>query len=436
MKCAFLIAKKIALKQFLLLLVMLLALTSAQRSGRKPKLLALTSVHIVDRNGFAETITNKDRLGQFQKTDFLKPQAYQKVLRIYERDSKGNVRSVVSSYHSNGNPKQFLEILNGRARGNYWEWHENGSMSASARVIGGVADITQAAEHSWLFDGISYAWDEEGHLLAQIPYIQGFLEGIAQYYHTNGQVWKRIPYHKNVVDGVVEIHKDSGEILQQITYCQGNKHGSSLRFWAPGQVASQEEYVQGKLESGLYFSKNGASLAQVKQGTGYRATFGKDSINELQEYKRGILEGEVRVYTPQGGLRRIYHVKDNVKHGEEVEYYDVIDNGKLLPKISFYWYEGKIHGLMKTWYSNGNFESQRELSNNLKNGIASFWYRDGNLMMIEEYEQNKLIRGDYFKPGEKVPFSQVVQGKGVATIFDAEGHFVSKVSYLNGRPDE
>ncbi len=72
----------------------------------------------------------------------------------------------------------------------------------------------------------------------------------------------------------------------------------------------------------------------------------------------------------------------------------------------------------------------------MKNGVSTAWYRNGNLMMIEEYEQNKLIRGDYFKKGEKVPVSQVIQGKGTVTSFDADGHFIQKIPYLNGKPSD
>ena len=435
--------KKISLFT-LCLCLLLVSLTSAKRTTKKTlRPLPLTSVHVVDRNGFSETISNKERLAQFQNVDFLTTQPYQKVLRIYMRDSKGNVRSVVTSYHTNGNPKQFLEILNGRAFGSYWEWHENGKPRVMAKVIGGTADIIATAEKSWLFDDITYAWDEDGRVLAQIPYSQGVLEGVVAYYHSSGKPWKKIPYSKGQIHGTMEIYREAGDLLQQTPYVQGVKHGTAFRFWEPNQIASQEEYHQGSLGNGQYFDKKGQLVAQIKQGTGYRAIFGKDSISELQEYQQGNLEGEIKVFTSQGYLKRIYHVKANIKHGEEVEYYDTpmarVDNleeESLKPKLSFCWYEGKIHGSVKSWYLNGNLESQREISSNTKNGVCTAWYQDGNLMLIEEYDKDKLIRGDYFKKAEKLPVSQVIQGKGIATLFDSQGHFIQKVTYNNGSPDE
>ena len=422
----------------ILLCLLLTTFTGAKRTqNRRTKRLPLTSVHIIDRNGFAETISSKERLNQFQNVNFLGPHPYQKVLRIYARDSKGNIRSVVTTYHENGNPKQFLEIFNARANGNYYEWHENGRMSVMARIIGGTPDVTTLAEKSWLFDGASYAWDEDEHQIAEVNYFQGSLEGMTTFFHPNGQIWKRLPYAKNQLEGTMEIYRSQGDLLQQITYSQGQRHGPSLRYWNCQQLASQEDYHRGKLENGQYFDQQGNLIAEVKNGVGYRAIFGKENIQELQEFVDGSLEGEVKVFNQEGRLKRIYHVKNGIKHGEEVEYYDQFfaSNAPLQPKLSFYWYEGKIQGMVKTWYPTGVLESQKEMANSAKNGVLTTWYRDGNLMMIEEYDNDKLVRGDYFKKEERIPISQIIDGKGIVSIFDADGHFVQKISYVNGKPE-
>lgn len=422
----------------LLLCLILVTLVGAKRSqNRKPRPLSLTSVHIIDRNGLAETISNKERLNQFQNVNFLTPQPYQKVLRIYARDSKGNVRSVITTYHENGNPKQFLEILNARANGLYCEWHENGKMSLKTKVIGGSPDVTSTAEHSWLFDGISYAWDEEENQIAEIHYSQGSLEDISTYFHGNGQIWKQLPYCKNQLEGTVEIFKKDGELLQQVCYVQGQKHGSSLRYWHSEQLASQEEYCRGKLENGEYFDKDGNLVSEIKNGVGFRAIFGKENIQELQEFIDGNLEGEIKVFNQDGRLKRIYHVKNGIKHGEEIEYFDPFfsTSSSPQPKLSFYWYEGKVQGHVKTWYPTGILESQKEMANNAKNGVFTAWYKDGNLMMIEEYENDHLVRGEYFKKEERSSISQIIDGKGIATIFDADGHYIQKIIYHNGKPE-
>jgi antitoxin component YwqK of YwqJK toxin-antitoxin module len=409
-------------------------LSAFMRQPDRPK---LSSICIIDRNGFSETISNADRLKQYSKVDFLQPQPYQKVLRIYTRNQKGEIRSYITSYFPNGNIKQYLEAVNGRAFGAYFEWHPNGSMSLATDIIGGAADITPAAQQSWLFDGVSRVWDEEENLIAEIPYEKGELEGISIYRYSNGQVWKRVPFHKNRIEGDFETYIESGKLLQKSHYEQGEKNGLSMRYWPNQNTATKEEYIQGKLKSGRYFDDAENLISQVDQGNGFRVQFGSTAIAELQEYRKGLPEGEVKVFGKNGELTKIYHIKNDIKHGEENDYYPMsglLENAKPIPKLSVSWYEGKIQGIVKTWYENGMLESQREMSNNTKNGVYTAWYRDGNLMFIEEYDHDKLEKGQYFKKGEKTPVSTISNAKGIASLFDADGNFLQKVLYNHGKP--
>lgn len=421
----------------LLLSLVILASCSAARNYDCIEIIPnLNCINLVDREGMTEMVRTPDRLKQYENVDFLKPQPYQKVMRVFARDPSGNVSAIITQYHANGYPKQYLEVLNSQASGKYKEWYANGVLKVEATIIGGSADINTAAEKSWLFDGISSAWDENGTLIARIEYSKGDLCGVSTYFHSNGKIWKTIPYSANRVHGTLSLYLENGDLLQQTEYDAGNKTGPSLRYWKPGVIASDEFYLKGKLQKGAYFDLNGNLVAKIEDGNGLRATFGKDSINELQEYKNGVLEGEVKVFNPDGKIARIYRMRNDQRHGEEVLYYpEKLLNGEPIPKMSLIWFQGKIQGLVKTWYDNGIMESQRTVSDNERNGLATAWYRDGNLMMLEDYDQGKLVRGDYYRKKEKQPVSQVSEGKGTVTLFDSEGNFVRKINYLNGKPE-
>lgn len=395
----------------------------------------LTSINIIDRNGFSETISNSERLNQYKQVDFLKNQPYQKVLRIFSRDSLGNIRAYITSYYPNGQPKQYLEIVNNRAYGAYLEWHPNGVKKLQVFIMGGVADLDEAAAKSWLFNGQSLAWNDQGRLIADIPYCNGELEGTATYYHSNGNVWKLVPTRQGKQEGTLSIYLENGVLLQTTDYTTGIKNGPSIRYWNENQVASEECYRMGMLYSGRYYSCSGEFISDIEEGTGYRAIFSKDGISELQEFQNGIQEGEVKVFDNLGVLASLHHVKNGLKHGEEIEYYEPshVDDD-LAPRISINWFEGKVQGIVKSWYQNGTLESQREMSNNQKNGLLSAWYEDAGVMMIEEYDHNKLVKGEYYCPGEKIPVSLVSNGRGIATLFDSQGHLLRKVTYYNGRP--
>lgn len=424
--------KKTSLTIIFALLICLCAsepLSARQRPSARPE---LSNITIIDRNGFSETISVSDKLKRFEKVDFLQNCPYEKVVRVFKRDQKGDCRSLITSYHANGQVNQYLEAVNGRAQGKYREWHQNGKIKLAAQVIGGTADISEGSEISWLFDGLSQAWDEEGNLLAEIPYSKGQLEGMANYFHPNKAVWKKIPYHKNFPDGCTEIFLSDGKLLQKTHFSQGILHGESLRYWMPDVLASREFFKEGKLASGQYYDIHGGKMAEIEGGTGTRAVFSKDYIMEYHEYRDGELHGKVRVYSKEGQLIRDYHVKKGKRDGVETFYFETISPGQ--PKLALEWRENKIQGSVKTWYPNGTQESQREFSRNQKNGLAMAWYQDGNIMLIEEYKNDKLVKGEYFAKGEKKSVSKITKGNGVAHIYDAEGNFIHEIVYSKGKP--
>ncbi len=392
----------------------------------------ITSINIIDRNGLSETISSKERLSAFEGTNFLAPQPYQKVMRVYGREKNGDVRSCITSYHPNGQPKQYLEAVNNRAFGVYREWYPNGRIKIDAQVIGGSADLNTNAEQSWLFDGWNRAWNEDGGLIAQILYNKGELEGEATYFHDNGQIWKTTPFVKGEIHGAQKIYLDDGTLFQTVEYREGLKEGFSTRNWSEMRIAYQERYEGGLLMEGLYYDLFGNKVAEIQNGSGKRAIFGKKELQELQEYKKGVQEGQVRVFDETEHLVRLYNVKNSVKHGEEIDYFP----NTTQPKLLLSWNDGVLQGSVKTWYENGTLESQREMSDNKKNGLLTAWYRNGALMLLEEYDNDKLQKGEYYRIGEKVAASKIEKGKGIATLFTPEGNFSRKVYYQEGKPAE
>jgi len=421
----------------LILLLVLLSLNFISCSSRHaaPFSPGLASINIIDRNGLSETMTSKDRLAHFEKTNFLAPQPYQKVMRIYSRLPNGDIKACITSYHPNGQVKQYLEILNNRAYGTYREWFESGQLKVDAFIIGGAGDIGTAAEKTWLFDSVCKAWDGDGSLEAEITYSKGLLDGGSLYFHKDGSIWKKIPYNKGDVEGFEEIFLEDGSLLQINEYRQGERSGVSIRYWGPEEIASKEEFYKGRLLNGVYYDLYKNEVSKVVDGNGIKAIFGKRHVAELRDIRNGEIDGKIQVFNEDGALFNIFHVKNGMKHGEETEYYEKMPGQKKdLPRLALNWYDGVIQGNVKTWYPNGTQESQKEISKNQRNGLSTAWYQDGSLMMIEEYDHDKLIKGKYLKKGVTLPVSQIRDGNGIATFFDPEGVFLRKIEYHNGLP--
>ncbi len=394
--------------------------------------LNLASISIVDANGTSEIISNEDRLRQYQDVDFLIPQPYKKVMRVYKRDHLNNIAATITTYHPNGELKQYLDVINGRASGDYGIWYENGIRKIQARVIGGPGDLYDGVENSWLFDGYCFAYAEDGLLEAEIPYIKGKREGTAVYYHKNGAIWKHIPLHNDTIQGCAISYYDDGSLFEKFVYDRGKRDGAAERHWKGGSTAALELYENDRLISGRYFYPNGDLVSEIVQGNGFRAVFSQDAVHELQEYQFGIQEGIIKVFAKKGNLCRSYHIKDGMKNGEEIEYNPFTN----LPILSISWYKNQIQGLVKTWYPNGQLESQREMVGNKRSGILTAWYADGGLMLLENYELDKLMKGDYYKKDDGFPVSNIINGEGTATLFDSNGQYIRKINYRHGVPDE
>ncbi|MBN4067287.1 hypothetical protein JYU14_04310 [Simkania negevensis] len=418
-------------------LVLTAGCSRVRKGSRAPTLI---SIQLIDRNGMTETTRNKDRLSRYEGVEFLSSQPYQKVTRTFRKEKSGEEKTMLTSYHSNGRLRQYLEAKEGRAHGLYREWYENGVLKAEASVVEGVADLTEQAERSWAFDGKTYAWNEKGGLVALIPYDQGAIDGIATYYHSNGNLWKIKPFTNNKKEGKEELYSSDGALLQETFYLNDFKEGPSIRHREEGSLLFNEHYREGLLESGEYYKINNELIAEVAQGAGKRALFNEEGIlTELVEYQQGVPHGTVQLFTEWGELMRSYQITNGLKQGKEIEYIISPFNKKKTttpprPKLLLSWHEGMLHGPVQSWYPNGQQESSKEMERNNKQGLAFAWYEDGSLMLAEEYNKELLIRGEYYSNKSKKPVSTVNEGKGVTTLFDSKGNLLEKIPYDKGLP--
>jgi antitoxin component YwqK of YwqJK toxin-antitoxin module len=401
----------------------------------KPDDSTIVSIQVIDRNGFAETISTKDRLAKYQDTNFLEAQPYQKVLRVYGKDVQGRSSSKITSYHPNGLIWQYLEVVDGRANGFYKEWHANGQLKMELHIIEGAADISDLAQNSWVFEGKNTIWDEDGHVTAEIFYEKGLLHGTSVYYFPSGQIKRKAPYFRDALHGNEISYNEAGEEIELIPYQEGKREGLARGLWTPGEVMYEEKYEKDNLMEASYFSPEGTLIASIQNGQGLQAQFKDNALASLIEYRKGVPEGKVEIFDKKGALKIVYHQLEGKKHGEEIEYYPKDpDENSLRTKISLHWHEDLLQGPIKTWFPNGKQESQREMYQNKKNGTAFAWYKNGDIMLVEEYEQDILITGSYYKKGDKRPISKIERGKGTATLYDSEGHFLKKISYDKGLP--
>jgi antitoxin component YwqK of YwqJK toxin-antitoxin module len=422
------------------LLVSLLLITACCRQADIGQS-ELISISITDRNGFTETTSAKERVDRYRMMDFLEPQPYEKVVRVFSRDSLGNTPSCVTTYYPNGQLERLLEVSNGRAMGCYREYFPSGQVAVEARVIGGIGELSSGAERSWLFEGPARSWDEDGNLRASVPYTKGEIDGLCSEFYPNGRLKSSIPYRRGKIEGLAEEYFSDGRVKSQMNYSNGDPHGRARTLWSGDQLASEEEFFEGLLAHGLYWNQAGELEEEVKGGAGFRVVYNEHGCKEVHQYVDGLVLGAIKSYGRRGQLLSCHHSKEGLKHGEEIFYYDSpfqegSCNRTPRPKLSIHWHDGEIQGVVKSWYPNGQLESQREVGHNKKNGVSTAWYQDGSLMLVEEYVSDELVKGEYYPMGSSLPISRVAKGSGVATIFDEAGALVRRVVYVEGEPDD
>ncbi|MBI3212134.1 MAG: hypothetical protein HYZ47_05615, partial [Simkania negevensis] len=326
----------------------------------------------------------------------------------------------------------------GRAYGHYRERFSNGALRLEVVVIEGIGDVTEEAQKTYLFDGLSRAWDENGKLLAEINYEKGKLQGNAFYYYPSGVIQKLIPFEKHLIHGEMVSYSEQGIVNGKTSYKNGKKEGMAFFKGDASYPPYVEEYREDLLLRGSYHDREGNFISKVEEGEGKKAFFSGGRLYSLSEIQHGIEEGEILLFDENKAVINSFRLFRGLKHGEEKIYYPLRkgerDEKKPQVKCLIPWYEDMIQGIYRTWYEDGTLESEREMHQNEKQGLFCSWYKDNSLMFVEEYQHDVLFKGDYYKKGDPFPVSSVIKGEGKATLYDPEGILLKEISYYEGHP--
>jgi len=114
-------------------------------------------------------------------------------------------------------------------------------------------------------------------------------------------------------------------------------------------------------------------------GGGIRSEF----IMSNQKTKTGVL----KKYGYKGKVTSIAHIRNGVRHGEEVGY---DEGGRVLWR--YFFVNGKEEGLQKAFYPNGDVMISYTYKDGIKNGEAKSYRQDGSIVKKVIYNKGKLVR--------------------------------------------
>jgi antitoxin component YwqK of YwqJK toxin-antitoxin module len=99
-----------------------------------------------------------------------------------------------------------------------------------------------------------------------------------------------------------------------------------------------------------------------------------DTLKSIGSYYNGKRHGMTKTFYPDGKCRDERSYKDNLSYGRHRGFWE---NGN--PKFDFTYYNDKLEGIQKQWYENGKLYTMQTYTNDSESGMQKAWRRNGKL---------------------------------------------------------
>ena len=127
-------------------------------------------------------------------------------------------------------------------------------------------------------------------------------------------------------------------------------------------------------------------------------------VASLSTYKNGKLDGLLTSWYPNGQKE----VESNFKNGKQ-------------------------HGLTRSWRKDGEKLAEVNFKHGINHGLWTDWYKNGQKMSEKNLKDGKLISCESWKPdGKKCPETNLKNGNGVSVSYHLNGNKRIEVNYKNG----
>ena len=159
--------------------------------------------------------------------------------------------------------------------------------------------------------------------------------------------------------GIVYDYNPGKIIVKKRTFLNGELAGSSIEYYANGQMMSESNYSKGILDG---VAKEWYRNGQIK--------------NEMS-YKQGLPMGLRTEWSPLGSIESESNYFDGELHGAYTEYYA---DGTV--KSESIYSNSKLHGIRRTWHENGQLATEANYAQGAISGSTSEWSPDGTKIEI------------------------------------------------------
>jgi antitoxin component YwqK of YwqJK toxin-antitoxin module len=240
-----------------------------------------------------------------------------------------------------------------------------------------------------------------------------------RFYHSNGTVSSKGVLINGEPDGVWETYSQNGTLVSRATWTGGVLNGVSI-FYKDSVPTSKINYKNGQKE-GLSVYYNGSERVEELYENGLRQ--GLRSV-----YQKNILIKETPfVKDLENGLEKIYSA-DTPVHTQRNNPITLITYRRGLvtqrENINRLNAQNQKQGIWKILHPNNNVNIETTYKNGLKNGYYKEYDTSGNLILLEKYENDTLVK-------DAPELAQI----DIHTEYYSNGNVKLKVGYKNGKPE-
>ena len=315
-----------------------------------------------------------------------------------------------------------------------YEYHDNGKIKKEITIRGGNEDESKIyfengnikEEGKWVEGeyAISNRWSSKGGVIIKDG--QGRIKGS----NKDGLIL----YEQEYVDGKLEMKWDykyeyyeNGTMKSQTGFSDGLKHGRYSIWFEDGSINER-----GKNQNGKPFGFYELWLSDgQKREEGTWTNEGKYLIkNRWNKSGTAIINngsGMIQGKNQDGLVIWKKEYIDGILAFDQKNEHKFYSNGQLKSEIGFF--EGKKHGLYKTWYEDGQQKTQGKYQFGKEHDRYAEWFDNGNLK-----EQGEYKNGIYFMMNRRSKGgSQLVKdGNGSWVGRDSKGLELWKKLYNDG----
>ncbi|MEQ8907784.1 MAG: hypothetical protein RIC95_01205 [Vicingaceae bacterium] len=333
----------------------------------------------------------------------------------------------------------------------------------------------------FLLDSVWKFYRENGNVKSIFTYKEDERHG-KSYYYKNCQVVKEENYNKGELEGRQFTYyetADSTVLLKTSTlYVEGKKEGYAYEYARDGRIITIIDYNKGFLSNREKINRK--DEAGRKQGV-WKSYYGNERLKKEERYKDDLLNGYVKLYSPEGKLESASLYIDGVKQSEEenqadfniqntyygdgslrsqitynlagkkdgiaktfkkngeVEKTEIYRNGYLLSS-GIIDNAGLYQGLWETYYLNGQLKSKGEYLDGKKYGKWSYYFQNGTLEQEGFYDKNGEFTGTwkwYYDDSKLLRTEEFRRGleDGILEEYDRKGNLITKGEFFDGEKE-